>query len=723
VLAALLVTWILGTGCASLSGKSGVQAAEPVAPVTQPGMTEAQFLDKIDELMAGMGAPKIEDRKDAQMSFERICFDNSAPSRKNERAALCKAIMQRVGSNVAKPARVWLLRKVESIGREEVVDGLTALLADSDPEIRELARRALENNPTSQAGAVLRSELGKTTDNAWRVAIINALAFRNDKQATPAICKLTGDEDKAVAAAAISALGTIADDASLDTLASLRKNAPCELRCKANDASLRAAQKLVAAGSKKKAAPICEEIFANAPVEGVRIAALEGLTAAKGADALPTLIDQICGKDERMQLVAARCAQRIPGGGVTASLTGALKKASPDAQAVLLEMLGKRGDGKAAAAVMTYVNAAEPEVRTAAIGALRYIGNGSNVEMLASFAAKSKDAERDAARDSLKWMRGKDVDAAILKLTATADDRVKAELVRAAAVRLMRPAFDLLLATTNDADESVRVPVVYNLGKLAKPADLPRVIASFQKLEGEKTLATAKDSLVQICSKIDDESQRAKPLIDTMASSTPGAQVILIQALASLQGQPALNAIRKCAASDNAQVKQAAAKALAEWGPSYCTQWVAAGAFNKEGVDATKLFDTAFPPEDPQASVEWKPVKEQKGRDFDLKKVVKGDTDCCVYLRTQVISEAAQDVVLTLGSDDGIKVWLNGAVVHANNAARGFKLDEDQVKVTLKQGANTLLIKVTQGAGQWQFACGVKSPQGGPADGVKFEAK
>ena len=62
-------------------------------------------------------------------------------------------------------------------------------------------------------------------------------------------------------------------------------------------------------------------------------------------------------------------------------------------------------------------------------------------------------------------------------------------------------------------------------------------------------------------------------------------------------------------------------------------------------------------------------------------------------------SKTDQDVVLTFGSDDGIKVWLNGAVVNAKNVTRGFNVDEDQVPAKLKKGWNTLLVKVTQGAG------------------------
>jgi hypothetical protein len=107
----------------------------------------------------------------------------------------------------------------------------------------------------------------------------------------------------------------------------------------------------------------------------------------------------------------------------------------------------------------------------------------------------------------------------------------------------------------------------------------------------------------------------------------------------------------------------------------------------------------------------------------DLNRALNGGEECCGYARVQIVSKSAKEVLLTFGSDDGIKVWLNGAVVHTKNVARSFTLDEDQVRVVLKQGENTLLIKVTQGGGDWTASCGVKSPDGGPAAAVEFKGR
>jgi hypothetical protein len=88
---------------------------------------------------------------------------------------------------------------------------------------------------------------------------------------------------------------------------------------------------------------------------------------------------------------------------------------------------------------------------------------------------------------------------------------------------------------------------------------------------------------------------------------------------------------------------------------------------------------------------------------FDLKTV--SDADHAVaYLRTQVWSPEAREVQFEAGSDDSIKVWVNGKEVHANNASRGVTVGEDKFPVKLAPEWNDVLLKVVQGTGGWGFA-------------------
>ena len=66
--------------------------------------------------------------------------------------------------------------------------------------------------------------------------------------------------------------------------------------------------------------------------------------------------------------------------------------------------------------------------------------------------------------------------------------------------------------------------------------------------------------------------------------------------------------------------------------------------------------------------------------------------------RTLHAREAGQGT-LFLGSDDGVKVWLNGQVIHDKPGTRGVKENDDTIPLELKAGENRLLLKITNSGG------------------------
>lgn len=73
------------------------------------------------------------------------------------------------------------------------------------------------------------------------------------------------------------------------------------------------------------------------------------------------------------------------------------------------------------------------------------------------------------------------------------------------------------------------------------------------------------------------------------------------------------------------------------------------------------------------------------------------------YLSTVLTSPEAQEVTLKFGSDDALKVWLNGQPVVSRLVSRGGAPDQEAVRVKLSAGPNTLLAKVIQGHSKWDF--------------------
>lgn len=77
------------------------------------------------------------------------------------------------------------------------------------------------------------------------------------------------------------------------------------------------------------------------------------------------------------------------------------------------------------------------------------------------------------------------------------------------------------------------------------------------------------------------------------------------------------------------------------------------------------------------------------------------------YAYTEVESIHAREAVLKCGSDDGIRVWLNGKLVHECDKKRGYLSAQDKFEAYLEEGKNTLLVKVTNFDGAWGFSLSV----------------
>ncbi|HEX2974064.1 MAG TPA: hypothetical protein VHP11_17155, partial [Tepidisphaeraceae bacterium] len=216
-----------------------------------------------------------------------------------------------------------------------------------------------------------------------------------------------------------------------------------------------------------------------------------------------------------------------------------------------------------------------------------------------------------------------------------------------------------------------------------------------------------------------------------LAADAAGAGIRLSQQLAMAYNQEAkdaLKAIQAAAPSENLRSEAEKAMKVVEAGginDGYIVAWTLAGPYTEADKDGSALFNVAFPPERRNANVEWKPLAAgtaDKPGFIELNRILGGDNRVA-YLRTQITSAKEQDAILEMGSDDGIKVWLNGGrPIHAKNVVRPFNGKDDQVKVHLKKGVNTLLLKVTQGSGEWSTGVRIRSEAGGELSDISVSA-
>ncbi|MEZ5978844.1 MAG: DUF1080 domain-containing protein [Planctomycetota bacterium] len=154
--------------------------------------------------------------------------------------------------------------------------------------------------------------------------------------------------------------------------------------------------------------------------------------------------------------------------------------------------------------------------------------------------------------------------------------------------------------------------------------------------------------------------------------------------------------------------------------------WRVSGPYTRAGLGGGAVLGTVFPPEtDPDAEgVRWSdlPLSAMTRTGvFDLNAdgVV---SNAATYARTKIWSDAAQRVRLEIGSDDGAAAWLNGREVWRNDVMRGLSVGEDVFEVDLAAGWNELLLKISQGGGDFGFCCRLRGPDRRAARGWRQDS-
>lgn len=121
-------------------------------------------------------------------------------------------------------------------------------------------------------------------------------------------------------------------------------------------------------------------------------------------------------------------------------------------------------------------------------------------------------------------------------------------------------------------------------------------------------------------------------------------------------------------------------------------QWQLSGPYPGANFDA--VHGDSQPPE--KGAGEWREAKIEIGKPAPN---LVGRENASAYVKTTLTAKEARTVELRVGSDDGVRVWLNGKMIHDNKVLRAFGSAPDKVALQLSAGTNELLIKVSNSGG------------------------
>ena len=131
--------------------------------------------------------------------------------------------------------------------------------------------------------------------------------------------------------------------------------------------------------------------------------------------------------------------------------------------------------------------------------------------------------------------------------------------------------------------------------------------------------------------------------------------------------------------------------------------WYLSGPWRSK---SEKSFDQKFPPEDnANISVTYGDKKWEAKPDWRDGVIISlpNTSNISTYILRTITSDRDTTISGYFGSDDGIKVWLNGTLVLSRDVDRAVRPNQDHSELNLKKGENTLLLKINNNAGDSGF--------------------
>ncbi len=612
------------------------------------------------------------------------------------------------------PIRIAALKGLARGKQEQALEMIKVGLFDPNPMIQTAAARFSHFVRGETPTFVLAGTLPALSATA-RTALVTALGERGRKGIIPALFWATRDGNANVRMAAARSIGQVGDETSAVLLAQMAASSEG-----AEQAVARVA--LDQLGGKKVHDTMIRELQSVDPDVAVEV--IRSLGARKAPEAMDSLLKHAADSTVAVRKEAFKTISMLAGENHISAILTLLtqmkgNKARSAAETTLVTVLGRTdGADRQAAPVI----AALPDADVAARGSLlRVLGRIGGAKALAAVQAEmdSKDEKvRDAAIRSLTAWPGAEAADALLALgRGGASKKLHALLALQGYIRLaglpdVRPETETLAMYRTalelaSRDEEKRL-ILAGLGTLTDPAAMKLALTHLDN-------PALKEEVVAAVIKVAD-------------------------AVEGIYGPASVPTLQKAlAATENEELRKKVTESIAnrEQYTGHITAWEAAGPYTKSWDPALlrdakepSLYDEVLPPEKPGApGVKWEriatPSDPARPWRIHVWKVYWGRPEryrkSCAFIRTQVWSPKAQTAVLELGSEQSLKVWLNGEQIHANEIEnhRPFEPGDDKVEVKLVKGWNKLMLKLPKFRGGWSACARFTTADETPLEGVR----
>jgi len=112
----------------------------------------------------------------------------------------------------------------------------------------------------------------------------------------------------------------------------------------------------------------------------------------------------------------------------------------------------------------------------------------------------------------------------------------------------------------------------------------------------------------------------------------------------------------------------------------------------------------------------WVPVQAEPEGKLDFQALYPKAGSGTALVHTFIEIPADGTYRLRVGSDDAVRIEIDGRVVHSNDTKRGWRADMDNVKVALAKGWHRMLVRVVNHGGAWALSVRTADDKDRPLD-------
>lgn len=516
------------------------------------------------------------------------------------------------------------------------------------------------------AAAKVAIEAANSADAGVRLAAIQALGRFHTAEVVPVLVNALDDADQAVQDAAADALASLPGSAITSTMIAALAGSPSARR-------VRLIQLLSRRGE-PQVLPVLLRAVQDADA-GVRVAAVEGLAGQRGAEAVSVLIEKLSSPHGEERAAAERSLINQPPSQANPALEQVARTGPPAARAAAMRVLAQRRDP---AFVPLFISAAGGEdeaTSLAALSGLKQLKPAEAADVLLALAKSGSAARKLAASD------------VYLDLAAAKRDQDPQGAI-AMYLEIMEAA----------PEKQTLVRALDGLGRIESPAPLPHVEPYLQHDDAEVRAAASWAVIILA-------GHAGK------AGDPERALALYHRGVLACTDAAALRLAAKHAGMAAEYLGKKNYRLDPEQHAGFIKHWHLLGPVAKR---ARLLEDDIVPtdrPIDPTVKIDfdhreyaWVPFEvENADGKVDLDSVFGQHDDCGAYAYTEIDSAVDQDVLLKIGHDDDLYVWVNGRLVHRYNGASGNEIDQTAVLARLRKGRNYILLKVLDLGAAWGF--------------------